>query len=89
MQRCACRGNEALLKTLIAEIRVEGDEAARLHRLPPAGVRIVGALVGRRGLEPRTSAVTALSAAPNPHLISGTASAAAGFMWHHQSSTHV
>ncbi len=47
MQRCACRGNEALLKTLIAEIRVEGDEAARLHRLPPAGVRIVGALVGR------------------------------------------
>jgi hypothetical protein len=37
---------------LIAEIRVDGNEAAPLYRLPHAGVRIVGTLVGRGGLEP-------------------------------------
>ena len=36
---------------------IDGNEAAPLYRLPHAGVRIVGTLVGRRGLEPRASAV--------------------------------
>jgi hypothetical protein len=37
---------KALLKTLIAEIRVEGNEGAPLYRFPRAGVRIVRTLVG-------------------------------------------
>ena len=38
---------QALLKVLIAEIKVDGNEAAPLCRLPRAGVRIVGTLVAR------------------------------------------
>ncbi len=36
---------KALLKALVAEIKVDGNEAAPLYRLPHAGVRIVGTLV--------------------------------------------
>jgi hypothetical protein len=37
-------------------------------------------VLGRGGLEPPTSAVMVLNAAPDPRLISGLGSAAAGFM---------
>jgi hypothetical protein len=45
---------KALIKTLVAEIRVNGAEAFPFYRLPAAGVRIVGTLVDPRGFEPLT-----------------------------------
>ncbi len=46
---------KALVKTLVAEIRVKGAEAFPFYRLPAAGVRSVGTLVVGGGLEPSTS----------------------------------
>jgi site-specific DNA recombinase len=46
---------KTLLKECIDELRIEGNRVYPRYRLPMAGVRIVGTLVGRGGLEPPTS----------------------------------
>jgi hypothetical protein len=50
---------KALLNELVVEVRVESrDSIIPTFRLPNTPVRVTEAVVGRRGLEPRTSAVT-------------------------------
>jgi len=49
---------KALLKELIVEVRVESrDSIIPTFRLPATSVRVTEAMVGRRGLEPPTSAL--------------------------------
>ena len=51
---------KALLKELIVEVRVESrDSIIRTFRLPTTSVRVTEAVVGRGGLEPPTSALSA------------------------------
>src|SRR4029077_13980044 len=51
---------KALLKELVVEVRVESrDSIIPTFRLPTAPVRVTESMVGRRGLEPRTSALSA------------------------------
>ena len=52
---------KALLKELVVEVRVESRESIiPTFRLPTTPVRVMEAAVGRRGLEPRTSALIRL-----------------------------
>ncbi len=51
---------KALLQELVAEIRVESRESITpIFRVPQSTVRLLNGVVGRRGLEPRTSALSA------------------------------
>ena len=51
---------KALLKELIVEVRVESrDSIIPTFRLPAPSVRVTEAVVGRGGLEPPTSALSA------------------------------
>src|SRR5438309_10067111 len=51
---------KALLKELIVEVRVESrDSIMPTFRLPASTVRVTESMVGRRGLEPPTSAFSA------------------------------
>ena len=51
---------KAPLKELIVEVRVESrDSIMPTFRIPATPVRVTEAVVGRRGLEPRTSALSA------------------------------
>jgi hypothetical protein len=51
---------KALLKELVVEVRVESrDSIIPTFRLPTAPVRVTEAVVGRGGLEPPTSALSA------------------------------
>ena len=51
---------KALLEELVVEVKVESrDSIIPTFRLPTAPVRVMEAVVGRRGLEPRTSALSA------------------------------
>jgi site-specific DNA recombinase len=49
---------KALMQQLVSEIRVESrSEIFPTYRLPAPPVRVISGVVGRRGLEPRTSAL--------------------------------
>ena len=51
---------KALMQQLVSEIRVESrSEIFPTYRLPAPPVRVISGVVGRRGLEPRTSALSA------------------------------
>ena len=57
-RRGALSQRRALMQQLVSEIRVESrSEIFPIYRLPAPPVRVSG-VVGRRGLEPRTSALT-------------------------------
>lgn len=54
------RAVKALLQALVVEVRVEGRHAIQpVFRVPAGGVRILDRVVGRGGLEPPTSALSA------------------------------
>jgi len=59
MENGTASQRKALLQELVSEIRVESRDAIfPTYRLPNGPVRVISGVVGRRGLEPRTSALT-------------------------------